>query len=93
MLLAAPSDDGCPAPPPARRLLKDFLWFFLYVLLLLGSCILAYFQISGGNSRFVTVQDALNSMALLTFGFMDYVSAHAPHMHGLSQWQCHGPAY
>lgn len=59
----------------ARRLIKDFLWFFLYVLLLLGSCILAYFQISGGNTRFVTVQDALNSMALLTFGFMDYVSA------------------
>ncbi len=54
------------------RTLRDFLFFFLYILFLLGLCVLAFFQISGGNPLFVTIQGALQGMALMTFGFMDF---------------------
>ncbi|GAX85641.1 hypothetical protein CEUSTIGMA_g13056.t1 [Chlamydomonas eustigma] len=52
--------------------LRDFLFFFLYILILLGLGVLAFFQISGGNPAFSTIQGAIQSMGLLTFGFMDY---------------------
>lgn len=38
------------------RTLRDFLFFFMYILLLLGLGILAFFQISGGNPKFATIQ-------------------------------------
>lgn len=56
----------------AAREFIDFGVFLLYILLLLGAAVFAFFQLSGGNPQFLRFQDGLSLMGRLTFGFLDY---------------------
>jgi hypothetical protein len=56
----------------AAREFADFAVFLIYILLLLGSAIFAFFQITGGNNQFLRFTDGLSMMTELTFGFASY---------------------
>lgn len=56
----------------AWRTIKDFILWFVYVMLVLASVVLAVFQLSGGNPDFALRLEALSSIARLTFGMYDY---------------------
>ncbi|KAF5833913.1 hypothetical protein DUNSADRAFT_9573 [Dunaliella salina] len=56
----------------AWRSIKDFAFWFIYVMMVFGSIVIMVFQISGGNERFAIRWEGINSMALVTFGYMDY---------------------
>lgn len=56
----------------AAREFIDFGVFLLYILLLLGCAVFAFFQLSGGNPQFLRFPDGLSLMTRLTFGFLEY---------------------
>jgi hypothetical protein len=56
----------------AAREFLDFAVFLVYILLLLGSAIFAFFQLTGGNGQFLRFGDGLSVMTRLTFGFLSY---------------------
>lgn len=52
----------------AGREFMDFAVFLLFILVLLGSAIFAFFQLTGGNYLFLRFADGLAVMTRLTFG-------------------------
>eukprot|EP00775_Hariotina_reticulata_P010000 gene10000-10154_t len=56
----------------AAREFLDFAVFLLYILVLLGSTVFAFFQLTGGNYQFLRFADGLSVMSRLTFGFLTY---------------------
>jgi len=52
----------------AAREFLDFAVFLLYILVLLGSTVFAFFQLTGGNYQFLRFADGLSVMSRLTFG-------------------------
>jgi hypothetical protein len=42
--------------------------FLFYILVLLGSAVFAFFQLTGGNTQFLRFPDGLSLMSRLTFG-------------------------
>ncbi|WIA11021.1 hypothetical protein OEZ85_011175 [Tetradesmus obliquus] len=56
----------------AAREFLDFAVFLLFILVLLGSAVFAFFQLTGGNFQFLRFADGLSLMSRLTFGFLSY---------------------
>eukprot|EP00879_Flechtneria_rotunda_P000618 GHRR01000731.1.p1 GENE.GHRR01000731.1~~GHRR01000731.1.p1 ORF type:complete len:1462 (+),score=478.47 GHRR01000731.1:180-4565(+) len=56
----------------AAREFLDFAVFLLFILVLLGSAVFAFFQLTGGNYQFLRFADGLSVMTRLTFGFLNY---------------------
>jgi hypothetical protein len=56
----------------AAREFADFAVFLVYIMLVLGSAIFAFFQLTGGNEQFIRFSDGLSIMTRLTFGFLSY---------------------
>lgn len=52
----------------AAREFLDFAVFLFYILVLLGSAVFAFFQLTGGNYQFLRFPDGLALMTRLTFG-------------------------
>lgn len=52
----------------AAREFLDFAVFLFYILVLLGSAVFAFFQLTGGNYQFLRFPDGLSLMTRLTFG-------------------------
>jgi hypothetical protein len=52
----------------AAREFLDFAVFLFYILVLLGSAVFAFFQLTGGNYQFLRFPDGLSLMSRLTFG-------------------------
>lgn len=52
----------------AAREFLDFAVFLFYILVLLGSAVFAFFQLTGGNFQFLRFPDGLSLMSRLTFG-------------------------
>jgi hypothetical protein len=52
----------------AAREFLDFAVFLLFILVLLGSAVFAFFQLTGGNFQFLRFADGLSLMSRLTFG-------------------------
>lgn len=52
----------------AAREFLDFAVFLFYILILLGSAVFAFFQLTGGNYQFLRFPDGLSLMSRLTFG-------------------------
>lgn len=52
----------------AAREFLDFGVFLLFILVLLGSAVFAFFQLTGGNYQFLRFADGLSVMSRLTFG-------------------------
>ena len=67
----------------AAREFLDFAVFLFYILVLLGSAVFAFFQLTGGNYQFLRFPDGLSLMTRLTFG----TSGTAP-VAGLEQTPC-----
>eukprot|EP00878_Enallax_costatus_P006826 GHUV01007154.1.p1 GENE.GHUV01007154.1~~GHUV01007154.1.p1 ORF type:complete len:909 (+),score=228.54 GHUV01007154.1:392-3118(+) len=56
----------------AGREFMDFAVFLLFILVVLGSAVFAFFQLTGGNYQFLRFADGLAVMTRLTFGFLNY---------------------
>jgi hypothetical protein len=66
----------------AAREFLDFAVFLFYILVLLGSAVFAFFQLTGGNTQFLRFPDGLSLMSRLTFGRLTHNTVVAPCLAG-----------